>query len=314
MSSGPVIAVVGADGFVGGGFAEGLGAERIVYGPPRDGEIPVERAREVLQRADVVVNAAGFRVRRGLTLEDYRRCHQGATAALLPFVRPGALFLHMSSAHVLGRSPERPLGNDSPPNPATYPSAAYAQAKAEADAFVEGAAAERGFQAAFLRPTILYARPGDTSLPDNLCKWARRGTLLRLFPRHARHHLCHLDLLVEVARRAIERRDRLPAGAHLVVADPYTVTSRELDALIERHLPRPPRTIPIPARAMNAVLRFSPRSSNPAYDLRTWGDIFGVFFLDTVYDPFPTFRLLGIDAARYAADRTLEPFVRQALA
>jgi nucleoside-diphosphate-sugar epimerase len=313
MPDRPLVAVVGADGFVGGGFAEGLRATRIVYGPLRPGDVPVERSEPVLRDADVIINAGGFRVRRGLTYADYQRCHQGSTAVFVPWIKKGALVIHMSSAHVLGKSRNGALGNHSPANPRTYPSAAYAQAKLEQDEYLEREATQREFRAIFLRPTILYARPGDTSLPDNLCKWARRGKLLRLYPRQARHHLCHLDILVEVARRVIAANDRIPNFSRLVVADPFTVTSQELDGLIEHYLTRPPRPIPIPAPILSALLTRTFHSRNAKLDLKTWGDIFGVFQLDTTYDPFETFRLLGMDPARYARAMTLEPFVERAL-
>jgi nucleoside-diphosphate-sugar epimerase len=312
MGNEPLIAVVGADGFVGEGFAGGLKARRVVYSASRKDDIHIGQAEPLLRKADVIINAGGFRVRRGLTYRDYHRCHAEANAVFIPWVRKDALFIHMSSAHVLGKSKRERLGNDSEPNPTTYPSAEYAVAKLEADREIEKAAQERGFRAVFLRPTILYARPGDTSLPDNLCKWAKGGKVLRLYPRDARHHLCHLDLLVEVARRIIVR-DSLPNLSHLVVADPYTVTSRELEEMIVRYLLRPARLIPIPSPLLSAPLRMLFHSKNPKYDLRTWGDILGVFQLDTEYDPFETFRLLDIDPSQYSRDRTLEPFIRQAL-
>lgn len=307
------VAVIGADGFVGGGLADGLRARRIVYGAPVDGECHIDGAEELLREAHVVVNAGGFRVRRGLTYADYRRCHSDATAAFLPWLRRDALLIHVSSAHVLGKSRNRVLGGGDPPNPETYPSAAYARSKLEADELVERAAVERGFRAVILKPTIVYARPGDTSLPDKLCEWAKRGTMLRFYPREVRHHFCHLDLLVEVTRRVVARADTLPNLKHLVVADPYTITSRALDDLIADHLQRPPRVVPIPAPLMSAVLSRTFSSRNPALDLRTWGDIFGVFHLDTVYDASETYRLLGIDPSRWGLEATLQPFVRRAL-
>lgn len=311
MTKEKVVAVVGADGFVGGGFAAGLDARRVVYGPCRNGDVHIDEAEGLLRSADVVINAGGFRVRRGMTYADYRQCHEIANARFVPWVRKGALFIHMSSAHVLGKSRHGKLGNHSPPNPDTYPSAAYARAKWEADQAIEKAALERGFRAVFLHPTILYERPGDTSLPDNLCKSAKAGRLLRLYPRGARHHLCHLSILVEVARRLVERDD-VPNLSHLVVADPFVVTSRELEEMIRKFHHGPARTIPIPSTVMSALLRFSFHSTNPKLDLRTWGDIFGVFHLDTEYDPSETFRLLQIDPSRYALDRTLLPFMQQA--
>ncbi len=312
MSEDRLVAVVGADGFVGGGFAGGLGARRIVYGACRDGDIHISQAEPLLRKADVVVNAGGFRVRRGLTYADYQRCHEVANSVFVPWIREGALFIHMSSAHVLGKSRAEKLGNRAPPNPKTYPSAAYALAKLEADRAIEKAARERGFRAIFLRPTIIYHRPGDTSLPDNLCKSAKAGRILRLYPRAARHHFCHLEILVEVVRRAIAG-DGLPNLSSLVVADPYTVTSRELEEMIVRHLQRPARTVPIPSSLMSALLRVSFHSTNAKYDLKTWGDIFGVFHLDTEYDPSETFRLLGMDPSQYSLDRTLQPFIQQAM-
>ncbi len=165
----------------------------------------------------------------------------------------------------------------------------------------------------FLRPTILYARPGDTSLIDNLLILAKRGIILRLYPRTARHHLCHLNLLKDVTRRVVEQYDHLPDLSSLVVADPYTVTSRELEEMIRRHLRQKAVTMPIPAPLMSALLRHSFHSRNPKLDLRTWGDIFGVFHLDTVYDPSETFRVLGIDPSQYLLERTLLPLIQRAL-
>lgn len=306
----PLIAVVGADGFVGGGLAEALQAKRVVYGPSRNGDIHVSQAEALLKNADVVVNAGGFRVRRGLTYADYQQCHQGATSTLVPWIRKGALLVHISSAHVLGKSTTEKLGNQARPNPTTYPSAAYALAKYEADQFVQQAAAERDFRVNFLRPTILYSRQGDASLVDNLVQLAKRGIALRLYPREARHHLCHMSILRGVARRVVERH--LPHLSCLVVADPDTVTSRELEAMIARYSPRRTTPLPVPAPLMSRLLRHSFHSKNPKLDIATWGEIFGVLHLDTVYDPFETFRMLDIDPTQYSLEKTLHPFMQQA--
>jgi nucleoside-diphosphate-sugar epimerase len=309
----PFITVVGADGFVGSGLAGALKAHRVVYGLARNGEVHISQAEELVRNADVVINTSGFRVRRGLTYADYQRCHQASTAAFIPWVRKGALFIHMSSAHVLGKSRDRTLGNHSEPNPTTYPSAAYALAKWEADQFLATASAEHDFRVIFLRPTILYARPGDSSLVDNLVNWAKRGIILRLYPRCARHHLCHLNLLGEVARRVIERHHQLRHLSCLVVADPYTVTSRELEAMIRQHVGQRAVTAPVPSPLMSALLRHAFHSRNPKLDLRTWGDIFGVFHLDTVYDSSETFRVLGVDQSEYSMEKTLLPLIEESL-
>jgi nucleoside-diphosphate-sugar epimerase len=310
----PLIAVVGADGFVGTGLSAALGAERVMYGEAtKPGEIHISKAEPLLREADVIVNSSGFRVRRGLTIDDYRRCHQGATSVFVPWVKKDALFIHMSSAHVLGKDTAKPMGNDAVPHPETYPSAIYSIAKYECDQYLKKEADERGFKLVYLRPTILWLRQGDTSLIDNLLKLVLRGTMLRLYPREARHHFCNLGILMEVAQRLAENPDAVPHGTGLVVADPFTITSRELEAMFLRYAPKRPMQIPIPATFMSALVSLLPHSSNPTLDFKTWGDIFGVLHLDTVYDPSETFRMLKIDPARWAMSKTLEPFVRQVL-
>jgi len=313
MSTRPVIAVIGADGFVGGGLAERLQAERIVYGAPRNGEVPVSQAESLIRRADVIVNAGGFRVRPGCTYADYQRSHQGATSVFVPWVRRGALFLHVSSASVLGKSKDQALGNQAPPNPGTFPSAAYALAKLEADEYLEREAAERGFRLMFLRPAVVYS-PQGAGMVGTVLKLAKRGVTLRLYPRKARHHFCDMNLLVEVACRVVERSGGLPHLSSFVVADPYTVTNGELEAIIRRHAPRKGgMTLPIPVSLLSTLLGCTFHSRNPKLDLRTWGEIFGVLDLDTAYDSSDTFRALDIDPSRYSLDRTLLPLIQQAL-
>ncbi len=309
-AAGGLVVVVGADGFVGGGLARALGAERVVYREPSAGEVHVSRSGALLGAADVVVTAHGFRVRPGCGYEEYRRSHEHATAALLPELRRGALLLHVSSASVLGTGVG--LGNRAVPNPATFPSPGYATAKLEEDHFVARVAAERGLRAIFLRPAVLYA-PGGAGMVETLLKLARRGVTLRLYPRAARHHLCHMDLLADVARRVIARPE-LPTLTTLVVADPYTVTNAELEAMAAPARRRAGVTVPLPLPWMSALLRRSPASTNPRLDLRTRGEILGVLHMDTVYDPSETFALLGIDPAEYSLERTLRPVLSEALA
>jgi nucleoside-diphosphate-sugar epimerase len=306
-----VIAVVGTDGFVGGRLAEAFHAQAIVYGSCKNGDIHVSRARDLLKQADVIINAGGFRLRPGLTYTDYQRSHQEATAALVPWVRKGALFLHMSSAAVLGKSAKHKLGNHTPPDPKSFPSSAYALAKFEADQFLEQSAADGGFRLVFLRPGVLYA-PQTDGMVDSLLKLARRGIVLRLYPRDARHHLCCMSLFVEVVRRIILAED-LPPVSTFVIADPVPVTNRELEAMIRRNLPREAATLPVPLALVSTLLRKTFHSKNPRFDLVTWGEILGVMSLDTAYEPSDTFERLGIDPSQYRFDRTLEPLIQQAL-
>jgi nucleoside-diphosphate-sugar epimerase len=311
MSTNSITVVVGTDGFVGGRLAEALHAQGIVYGPCRNGDVHVSRARDLLQRADVIINAGGFRLRPGLTYADYQRSHREATAALVPFVRKGALFLHMSSAAVLGKSAKHRLGNHTTPDPKSFPSPTYALAKFEADQFLEQAAANGDFRLVFLRPGVLYA-PKTDGMVDSLLKLAKRGIVLRLYPRDARHHLCGMNLFIEVVRRIMHAKD-LPPLSTFVIADPSPVSNRELEVMIRRNLVQKASTLPLPLALLSTLLRHSFHSKNPRFDLATWGEILGVMSLDTAYEPSDTFERLGIDPSQYGSDKTLEPLIQQAL-
>jgi nucleoside-diphosphate-sugar epimerase len=311
MPTKPLIVVVGADGFVGGRLAEALHAERLVYGCCQNGDVHVSRAKDLLINADVIINAGGFRLRPGLTYADYQRSHQGATSAIVPWIRKGALFIHMSSAAVLGKSSEHKLGNHKPPDPKSFPSPAYALAKFEVDQFLEKSAAEAGFRLIFLRPGVLYARHTD-GMVDSLVKLAKRGIVLRLYPRGARHHLCDMNLFVEVVRRIISADD-LPSGSAFVIADPAPITNCELEAMIRRNLSQKGTTLPLPLTLMGTLLRHTFHSKNPRYDLLTWGEVLGVIGLDTVYEPSDTFRRLGIDPLQYSPEKSLEPVIQEGL-
>lgn len=294
---------------MGDGLASGLQAERIVYGPSRGYDTRISQAEGLLRQADVVINCGGFRVRPGCTYADYQRSHEGSTAAFVPWIRKAALLLHISSASVLGKG--QGLGNHTRPNPMTFPSPAYALAKLEEDRYLERVSAERGFRAIFLRPAVVYS-PHGAGMVDTLVKLARRGIILRLYPRGARQHLVHMDLLTDVARRVIEQDD-LPSPSYLVVADPYTITNWELEAMIRPALRRGSVPLPLPVHWMSALLKHTFYSRNPKLDLKTWGEIFGVVAMDTVYDPSETFRLLRIQPSQYSIEKTLQPIIAESL-
>ena len=305
------IAIVGADGFLGSALAVTLGAKRIVYGPCSGDDVHISQAKETVRQADIVINAAGFRVRPGCTYADYQRSHQGAAEGIVPWIRQGALLLHISSASIMGKSKTQRLGVGMKPHPESFPSPAYAKAKYEADLYVEQAAARGGFKAIYLMPAVVYA-PQGAGMVETMIRLAKQGKSLRLYPRSARHHLCHARLLVEVFRRVIEQSDSLPHLSRFIVADPYTVSNRDLEAMIERYAGRKLKVFPVPAGLLSAVLKCTFHSRIPKLDLKTWGEIFGVLDYDTEYDPSDTYRMLGIDPAEYSIERTLEPIVREA--
>ena len=301
-----MIAVVGADGVVGNVLAAALDARRIVFRAPGPGEIATGDADETLRSASVVINASGFRVRPGLSADDYRRSHAEAVARLVPRLSKGALLVQVSSASVLGRDPARPLGNSGAGRPESFGSPAYALAKREAEETAREATAAAGVRLAILRPAILYGSSPDGML-GTLLVLARKGILLRLAPAAHRHHLCSFPLLVE-AVKALSRRGE-GVEKPLVLADPFFLTNADLaEAVQSVHGARV--TLPFPAALAGSILRLFPRSTSPRLDLRTWGEILGILALDTVYDPAETYRLLAIEPARFARARTWERLVR----
>ncbi len=311
MNSKPLITVVGADGFVGGHLAAALEATKVVYRPAQAGEVHIGEAEGLLRKTDVIVNAAGFRIRPGFNFDHYQHSHKEATAALVQFIRPGALFLHVSSASVLGKSKDKKLGNHTQPDPASFPAPDYARAKLEADKFLVKAASEKGFRLVFMRPSNLYAPEGEGMI-RSLLRLANRGLILRLYPRDGRHHFCDVNLFAEAVHHVIYNGG-LPQSTTLVVADPYTVTNRELEEMIRRHLRRRTVTLPLPLSMMSTFLRHSIRARNPMFDWVTRGEIFGLMNLDSVYDPFETFNMLGMDTSRYSLERSLEPVIQKGL-
>jgi nucleoside-diphosphate-sugar epimerase len=301
-----VIAVVGADGFLGSALATAYGAERIVFRDPGPGEIGVGAADELLSSADIVVNAAGFRVRPGLTAADYRRSHAGVVSRLVPRLSPGALLVHISSASVLGRDTVRMLGPENQVRADTFASPAYAIAKKEAEDLARDLAASRRVKIAVVRPAIVYS-----SMPDGvvwtLLKLASKGVLLRLVPARHRHHLLSLPLLVETIRCIVQGKEEIEPA--LVVADPFVVTSAEIVDLA-RTFHRPWISLPIPAGVAGSLLRRLPSTRSPWLDFRTRGEILSILALDTVYDPSETYKRLAIDSARFSRERTWERLIR----
>ncbi len=301
-----MIAVVGADGYVGGALASALSAARVVHRAPVAGETAIDAADDLLRSAEVVVNASGFRVRPGLGAADYRRSQAEAVARLVPRLSAGVLLVQISSSSVLGKSGATPVPNSEDGRPETFGCPIYAAAKREAERVARTAASARGVRLAVLRPATLYGREPDGMI-GTLHALAARGLLLRLVPSRHRHHLCSLPLFVETVRRVARQNEGI--GPPLVVADPFFLTNADIAAAV-RAIHRPLLTLPFPAALAGSALRLLPRFSSPRFDFRTWGEILGILALDTVYDPAETYQRLGMDPSRFSRERTWDRFVR----
>jgi nucleoside-diphosphate-sugar epimerase len=305
------VVVFGADGFVGSGLAEALNARRVVFGARDARSVHVSESSSVLQDAKVIINAAGFRVRPGLNASDYRRSHLDVAQQLASLICKSATLIHISSASVLGKSPALAVGNDSSPKPDQFPCPAYAAAKLETDQYLHRASLERGFRVLLVRPAVIYGAR-EQGMIGTMIQLARRGVILRLYPREARHHLCSIDLLAHVVQKLICRND-IPSGTPLVVADSDTITNRQLERLLGKYQMGKSMSVPVPVGPFGKLLRHSFHSKVGRFDLATWGEILGVLNLDTRYDVSDTFKLLELEPSRYSTLKTLEPLVAQAL-
>jgi len=94
-------------------------------------------------------------VRRGLTLADYQRCHQGATSAFVPWFAKITVYTNVQRPR-FGKIEGPETGEPRTAEPQKLSLSAYAVAKFECDQFLEKAAADQDFKLILLRPTILW--------------------------------------------------------------------------------------------------------------------------------------------------------------
>jgi nucleoside-diphosphate-sugar epimerase len=246
-----------------------------------------DEARPVaaVEKADVVVNVSGPRVRPGFGWADYFREHVGGAAQVARSMSVGTHLVHISSTAVYGaRGGQIPAGAVEAPT--RFPSAAYACAKLAAEVQVRALAADRGFCLTVLRPSMVYGPSVDSALAS-IRRLASRGLHLRLVPGEVRQHLLHIDLFVEAIQRAVS--GPMPSTTRVLdVADPFVLTNADLIPL-RRGLP-----VLVP---VGRLLRL---------------ETLAVLGIDNVFDPAPAYAALGIDATEFARERTFDPYWRLA--
>src|SRR5262249_3091891 len=273
----------------------GLALRCSTYAPP---EPPPE-----LGRADVVVNAAGPRVRPGLSWTDYFREHVGLSCCIARAMRPGSHLIHLSSTAVYGARGGR-LQAATPEAPLAFPNPSYACAKLAAELAVRTLARERGLALSVVRPSMVYG-PGIESALATVLKLARRGIRLRLQPGSIRQHLLHVDLFeraIEVLVASGPRTQEL-----LVLADPFVATNDELfqqSARKGRSL-----AVPLPVSAAQSLVRRWFRF--PAQDAPSLLAALAVRGLDNDFDWHPTFAALSLDPGVFSRRATLDAYLLQ---
>jgi nucleoside-diphosphate-sugar epimerase len=305
------VAVVGADGHVGAILANALGATRVVYATnhaaARADDLPIAELARACEKADFVVNAGGFSVHPGLTRADYERTHVAATRNVIAAMRPGSALVHISSAAVLGGRGVR-LDGRARPDPSSFVAATYAEVKLESEDLAARESLRHGLDLVVVRPSTIYTL-GAAGMLATWVRFARRGVLLRLYPRGARHSLCSGRLLAAVVRAAIDRHRRGDAPAAWLVADPFVVTNREIEDMVRARAARRLRTVPMPIGAIGAALRRVPAVPHRALDLHGRGAIYGLLAMDVEYDARATYEGLGLDPAAFTRETTLVPAI-----
>jgi nucleoside-diphosphate-sugar epimerase len=258
--------ITGATGFLGGALACELaraGAE--VHALARatsdrsslasvginwhEGDVTVPSSLcDVVAGADWIVHAAGHLGEFGVPEEIYRQVHEGGTRNVLAAaMRTGCQtrVLHVSTAGVLGLTPNAPAVEDSPYAPANP----YERSKAAAERVALEFAAQ-GLPVIICRPAFVYG-PGDRHVLG-LFQAVRRG---RFFFVEGGRHVCHPTFIADAVAGMLLCLRRGRSGAIYHIAGPRPVTFRELAGTIAAALGvRPPRlTLPRWAAMLGAM-------------------------------------------------------------
>lgn len=289
----PSACVIGADGWLGSMAAARLKADRIIFGKSAPG-VPFDTWLAKPGEASLVVNASGWRVRPGLTRADYFASHCDTTRQIVDRLSSDQTIIHFSSASVMGAN--RRASDGVHPSPRTFPAADYAEAKLQAERIVLEAAKIRGFRAIVLRPAIVYS-PGGEGMIATLLRLAQRGVLLKIVPSAAVNHLCSDALLLDTVDRLAADSERFN-GRTLKVADPFVQTNAEILAEVRSLFPKVKLTALLPAALLSWGLRLFPRLRG--FDLKTWGEILGVWILNSEYDASWLWEELMLDPETYA--------------
>jgi nucleoside-diphosphate-sugar epimerase len=201
----------------------------------------------------------------------------------------------VSSAAIYG-SGRGQVDADSAPDPGSFPAPDYAWAKLAAEHTARAICIERGVALTVLRPSIIYG-PGAGGVLITLRDLARRGVRFVLDPPTARQHLLHLRLFEQVLRAVIAAPSPPPARpATHVVADPFVLTTADVNAAIER-AGRRAAAVPAPV----SWVAKATRAWQSTGDRRAPGPfaVASMLALDNAYDAPTVLAAFGVDAAPF---------------
>lgn len=263
MSRAPVVAVTGANGFVGRHvaadlLARGLAVRALVRRPPAPGTLPpactVHAHGDLcadtdfgaaLDGADAVVHLAGRAHKLRDTDPDPEAAFErvnldGALALARQAVRAGVpRLVFASTVKVLGEGRPEPYTHLDEPAPAD----AYARSKLRAERALADLAVETGLEVVIVRPPLVYG-PGVGANFLRLLRAVDRGLPLPLGAVANRRSLMGVGNLADLLHAAALRPGA--AGLTLLAGDGRDVSTPELVRLAAHALGRRARLVPVP--------------------------------------------------------------------
>ncbi len=214
----------------------------------------------VLCGCEVIIHTAARVHRRSHEVrerEAYRRDNLELTQKLAQAaIRAGvAHFIQLSTIAVHGlASSSEPIHTGT----AIAPDSAYAASKGQAEEALRDMTARHRLAVTILRPPIVYG-PGCPGNLPRLARLIQRGLPLPLRgARSNRRSICHVDTLIGLLVWLMQQP--LQAGSPPSVfypADPLPLSTLAMARALARGLERPLRLAPIPAQAIERLLRLA---------------------------------------------------------
>lgn len=264
---GDLIAVTGANGFVGSPFcARAVREGRLVRRVLRHqavgngvavGEIgPATDWSTALRDVQVVIHLASrVHVMRDQVADPLAAYREVNTEGTLNLARQAAAsgvrrFIYLSSVKIHGE--ETPAGLPFTEEDRPVPLDPYGISKLEAEQGLRALAAETGLEVVIIRPPLVYG-PGVRANFLGMMRWLDRGVPLPLGAIHNRRSLVALDNLVDLIITCIDH----PAAANQVflVSDGEDLSTTELLRRTAMALGKSVRLLPVPERVLTLALK-----------------------------------------------------------
>lgn len=263
----PIVAVTGANGFVGRGVVRALTTRRryAVHAITRAqvGDIgPGTNWTGALAGVDTLVHLAArvhvIDERAADALSAYRRVNTDGTRRLAEQAAAAGVrrlvFLSTLKVHGEVGTPGAPFRVTDAPAPVSH----YAVSKWEAERALREVAADTGMEVVIIRPPLVYGTGVGANFA-RLVRWVRSGVPLPFGRIDNRRSLVGLDNLASLILRCIDAE--AAAGQVFLASDDEDLSTPELIRRIADATGRSARLVPVPVRWLRAVGRVTGREA-----------------------------------------------------